>query len=108
MSAGKRRGAAMKVLVILGCLLGFPAAAFGQAAIVGSVTDPSGAPLAGVAVEVVGPALIEKTRTTITDGAGRYRIENLRSGSYDVQFTLFGWKAYRFEGLELTGSFNAT
>ena len=96
------------VLLTLTCTVGVPTAAFAQAAVVGSVTDPSSAPLAGVAVEAVSNAVIEKTRTTVTDAAGRYRIENLRPGIYDVWFTLSGWKAYRLEGLELTGSFTAT
>ena len=98
----------VNVLLTLTCLVGVPATAFAQAAIVGSVTDPSSAPVAGVAVETVSDAVIEKTRTTVTDAAGRYRIENLRPGVYDVRFTLSGWKAYHLEGLELTGSLTAT
>jgi len=31
-----------------------------------------------------GPALIEKVRTAVSDGTGRYRIENLRPGVYTV------------------------
>jgi len=100
--------AALNVALLLACLVGIPTDSFAQAAIAGSVTDPSGAPLAGVAVEAVSDAIIEKTRKTITDGAGHYRIENLRSGTYDVRFTLSGWKAYRREGVELAGSFTAT
>ena len=94
--------------LLLACLAGVPTAVFAQAAIAGSVTDPIGAPLAGVAVEAASDAVIEKIRTTVTDTAGRYRIENLRPGTYDVRFTLSGWKAYRLEGLALTGSLTAT
>ena len=85
----------------------FPVAAFGQAAIGGVVSDPSGAPMAGVVVEASSAALIEKTRTTVTDRAGRYRIEDLRPGTYQVRFTLQGWKPYQQEGIELAGSFTA-
>src|SRR5687767_14251380 len=108
MLLSRSRGPAMRNLAILACLLAIPPAAFGQAAIVGSVTDPSGAALPGVTVEAVSPALIEKTRKTITDADGRYRLENLRPGSYGVEFTLPGWKTHRLEGVELTGSFTAT
>ena len=87
---------------------GTSTAAFAQAAIAGSVKDSSGAPLPGVAVEASSPALIEKTRTAVTDGHGRYRIEDLRPGVYTVRFTLKGWRPSQLEGVELTGSFTAT
>src|SRR6187401_1729909 len=41
-------------------------------------------------------------------GTGQYRIEDLRPGTYTVNFTLPGFSAYRREGVELTGSFTAT
>ena len=97
----------MKTVGILAWLVGIPAAAFAQAAIAGSVSDPSGAPVPGVAVEATSDALIENTRTTMTDRAGRYRIENLRPGTYQVRFTLTGWKTSRLEDVELTGSLTA-
>jgi len=65
----------MRALVIFVLLAVIPGAAFAQAAIAGSVTDPSDAPIPGVLVEASSPALIEKTRTAITDGSGRHRIE---------------------------------
>ena len=97
-----------KSLLILAWMAAPPTAAFAQAAIAGSVKDPSGAPLPGVTVEASSPALIEKIRTAVTDGTGRYRIEDLRPGIYAVTFTLQGWSPYRREGVELTGSFTAT
>jgi hypothetical protein len=63
MSVGRR----MKTLVLLTVFAGSPSAAFAQAAIAGTVRDPSDAALAGVLVEASGPALIEKTRAAITD-----------------------------------------
>jgi hypothetical protein len=84
-----------------------PATVLAQAAITGSVTDPSGAPMEGVTVEASSPALIEKTRRTATDGGGRYRIEDLRPGTYRVRFTLEGWSPYQRDGVELTGSITA-
>src|SRR4029079_2891226 len=44
----------------------------------------------------------------VTDGNGRYRIENLRPGTYSVTFTLTGFTTVKREGIELTGSFIAT
>jgi len=61
------------LLVLLFTVLA-PAIALGQASVTGVVRDASGAVLPGVTVEVSSPALIEKVRTTVTDGAGLYRI----------------------------------
>ena len=40
----------------------------------GTVRDTSGGVLPGVTVEASSPALIEQTRTVVTDGQGRYKI----------------------------------
>src|SRR5215468_9591896 len=85
-----------------------PAMAFAQASITGVVKDASGAVLPGVTVEAASPALIEKTRSAVTDGTGTYRIVDLRPGSYSVTFTLTGFSTVKRDGVELTGSFNAT
>ena len=58
----------------------------------------------GVTVEVASPALIEKARVAQTDEDGRYRIEDLRPGTYNVRFSLKGWQSYELRGIELTGS----
>src|SRR5262245_39885450 len=66
----------MRVLVRtlgLTALLLMPASAWAQATIAGVVTDASAAVLPGVTVEAASPALIEKVRSAITDGSGRYR-----------------------------------
>ena len=85
-----------------------PAAAYAQASITGVVRDTSGAVLPGVSVEVESPALIERVRSAVTDGTGRFRIEELRPGAYTVVFTLPGFATVRREGIELTGTFVAT
>jgi hypothetical protein len=79
-----------------------------QASIAGVVRDTSGAVLPGVSVEAASPALIEKVRTVTTDGAGQYRIEQLRTGTYTVTFSLSGFSTVKREGIELIGSFSAT
>ena len=50
--------------------------------ITGVVRDASGAVLPGVTVEAASPALLEKVRTSVTDGTGQYRIIDLPPGSY--------------------------
>src|SRR6476660_7369677 len=85
-----------------------PTTAAAQAVIAGTVRDTSGAILPGVTVEASSPALIEKVRTAVSDGTGQYRIEDLRPGTYTVNFTLTGFSNFRREGVELTGSFTAT
>jgi hypothetical protein len=76
--------------------------------IAGVVKDSSGAVLPGVTVEAASPALIEKVRTVVTDGAGQYKIVELRPGSYTVTFSLAGFSSVKREGIELTASFTAT
>src|SRR5437870_786482 len=83
-------------------------AAFAQGSLTGVVRDSSGAVLPGVTVEASSPALIEKTRSVVSDGAGQYRIETLPPGSYDVTYSLAGFNTVKREGIQLTGSFTAT
>ena len=98
----------VKVGVVLSCLVLLPAAVFAQAGIAGNVKDSSGAVLPGVTVEAASPALIEKTRSVVTDGSGNYKIENIRPGTYSVTFTLPGFNTVKRDGIELAGSFVAT
>src|SRR4029453_1551063 len=74
----------------------------------GTVRDASGGVLPGVTVEVSSPALIEKTRTTVTSGSGTYSILALRPGTYSVKFELPGFATVVREGVELTSDFTAT
>jgi hypothetical protein len=97
-----------KFVVAIALVALLPAAAYGQASIVGTVKDSSGAVLPGVTVEASSPALIEKVRSAVTDGSGQYRIENLRPGLFDVTFTLPGFSTVKREAIELTGSFVAS
>src|SRR5262245_182251 len=94
----------IRTLFVLACLAATHSAAWAQATIAGAVKDSSGAVLPGVTVEASSPALIEKVRTTSTDGAGRYRIEDLRPGTYTVTFTLPGFATVKRDGLIVSGS----
>jgi hypothetical protein len=80
-----------------------PASVYAQS-IAGVVRDASGAVLPGVTVEASSPVLIEKTRTSITDGTGQYRIENLTPGSYTVTFTLSGFATLKRDGVDVAGT----
>ena len=75
--------------------------------IAGLVNDATGGVLPGVTVEASSPALIEQSRTVVTDGAGRYTIIDLRPGEYVVTFTLAGFSSVVREGVQLTSGFAA-
>ena len=79
-----------------------PAVAHAQT-LAGMVKDTSGAVLPGVTVTASSPALIEKTRSTVTDGSGQYQIVDLRPGSYSVTFTLPGFATVERNAVEVTG-----
>jgi hypothetical protein len=94
----------LKRLALVLLFLVIPASSYAQAILAGVARDASGAVLPGVAVEVASPVLIEKTRTTTTDGTGQYRITDLAPGTYSVTFTLSGFATVKREGVEMTGS----
>jgi hypothetical protein len=100
----------MSGLILAGLLLGLATSstASAQSAIVGVVSDTSGAVLPGVTVEASSPALIEQVRSAITDQAGAYRIPDLRPGTYKITFTLAGFNTFIREGLDLPSEFVAT
>src|SRR5262249_42339861 len=96
------------IVVLTGILL-LPTAVRAQQAsgIAGEVRDTSGALLPGVTVEAASPVLIEKVRSVVTDGQGRYNIVELRPGTYVVTFTLAGFSTFRRDGIVLTAGFTA-
>ena len=81
-------------VVVAVCAL-LPSVARAQASITGVVKDTSGAVLPGVTIEAASPALIEKVRNAVTDESGRYRIVDLRPGTYSVSFSLAGFQSLR-------------
>ena len=97
----------VKLATLLSWIAFSPSLAHAQASITGTVKDPSGAVLPGVAVEAASPVLIERVRVATTDGTGQYRIVDLRPGTYTVTFTLVGFNTLKREAIELTGAFNA-
>jgi len=99
---------ALRRIWVIVAVTALPVSAYAQASISGLVKDASGAVLPGVTVEAASPALIEKTRTAVTDGSGQFTVVDLRPGTYTVTFTLPGFSTVRREGIVLTGSFVAT
>ena len=98
------RGPKMYFL-LLWCVLLVPSIAFAQSAsLAGTVRDSSGSVLPGVTVEATSDALIERTRTTVTDGTGQWRIIDLRPGIYTVTFSLTGFSRVVREGVDVSGS----
>jgi hypothetical protein len=91
-------------VLVLSCLLAAQSAAWAQATLAGTAKDSSGAVLPGVTVEASSPALIEKVRTAVTDAAGRYRIEDLRPGTYTVTFTLPGFATVQRDNVVVSGA----
>src|SRR5688572_26424393 len=94
----------VKTLLVLLCVAAAHSNAWAQATIAGEVRDTSGGVLPGVTVEAASPALIEKVRSGTTDSNGRYRIEDLRPGTYAVTFTLPGFTTTRREELMVGGT----
>ena len=78
------------------------------AGITGTVRDESQGVLPGVTVEATSPALIEKVRSTISDGDGRYIFVDLVPGTYTITFTLTGFKTFVRDGVAINAGFTAT
>jgi len=85
-----------------------PALASAQSSIAGIVKDDTAAVLPGVTIEASSPALIEKSRTVISDASGQFKIVDLRPGVYAVTFTLQGFSTFRRDGITLTSNATAT
>lgn len=98
----------LRPTVCLIVLFLFPAFALAQSSgIAGTVADQSGGALPGVTVEVSSPVMIEGSRTTVTNGEGRYAFVELRPGSYTVTFSLTGFSTVKRDGITLNASFTA-
>jgi hypothetical protein len=70
-------------------------------AILGTVTDTTGAALPGATV-TVRQVETDTTRTLVTDGQGRYRASALEPGTYEVRAELSGFQTVRFDNIRLS------
>src|SRR5580765_7704762 len=93
-----------RCFLLFGLVAAAPRVAAAQVILAGEVKDATGAVLPGVTVDAASPALVEKVRTAITDGSGRYRIESLPPGRYTVTFSLTGFAPVKREDLMVSGS----
>lgn len=99
------------LLLLVGSLLmSLPATINGQAgdaSIIGSLTDESGAVLPGVTVSATSPALQVPQVVGVTNARGEYRLAPLPIGVYQVDYSLSGFQGLRREGIRLTVGFVA-
>jgi hypothetical protein len=95
----------MKVLkaVAILCASSFSSLLFGQTSgsISGTVTDPSGAVVAGVSVKATDQAT-NAAKNTETNSSGAYSITNLAPGVYKVVMEKTGFKTISFDDTSLT------
>ncbi len=92
--------------VTLSCLFALtPSALFAQAAstgtVAGTVTDPSGAGVAGAAVTLVDPSTNDSRKTT-TNETGRYLFANVPPGTYNMTINKTGFRVAKFTGQIVT------
>jgi hypothetical protein len=90
------------LFVLLIALIGFSASTFAQqATIVGTVTDPSGAVVPNVAINItnIDTGL---SRTFPTNDAGQFVAPDLQIGHYDIKATAAGFKAAEQKSIVLT------
>jgi Carboxypeptidase regulatory-like domain len=92
------------LLVGSALFLFLPLEVYAQSAFSGVVRDASAAVLPGVTVEASSPVLIEKSRTVVTDGEGRYTIVDLRPGTYKLTFSLTGFTTVIRDAVDLPGN----
>jgi hypothetical protein len=69
--------------------------------ITGQVVDDRGEPLAGVTVEVSGPAPAAK-KAFVTNGRGQYVMQDLRPGVYTLTFARSGFSTVHRTSIELS------
>src|SRR5215204_3378224 len=92
----------VRTLLCSALCLGLPSFVFAQS-IAGTVRDTSGGVLPGVSVEAASPALIERSRSVVTDANGQYQIIDLRPGSYSITFMLPGFTTVLRQSVDVTG-----
>ena len=69
--------------------------------IVGTVTDPSGAVIAGATITITDPAT-KSTRTTASNKQGQYIVPDVPPGVYDVKTTKTGFSIDEISALEIS------
>src|SRR6266700_2599251 len=98
-SRGKRR-AALSLFALILVLAQGSLRAQGEASITGTVTDATGAIIAGAAVRVTNTETAA-SRTIVTDNAGRYDAAALAVGKYEVTAEQAGFRTEVKTGITL-------
>jgi Carboxypeptidase regulatory-like domain len=75
-------------------------------ALTGTVTDPTGAVLQHAQITLRNQENNE-TRAGVTDAEGKYKIVDLRPGTYNIRFSLTGFSTVERQGVELSSGFTA-
>ena len=72
-----------------------------ETGLAGFVRDSAGTPVPGAAVTASSAALMEASRASVTDAAGRYQIDALSPGIYTITFTRAGFKTVERRGVRV-------
>lgn len=94
---------ALILCLILNCFPGSAAAQTFAAAITGTVTDQTGAALAGAKIEIRNVGTNE-VRELVSDTNGLFVAEQLAPGQYQLTVTANGFKSFVTNGITLDGS----
>ena len=96
-----RKFSALPLTLLILALTGVTYAQVSGGTISGTVSDPSGAAVAGASVEIRNVAT-DVARTLTTNEAGFYNVPNLVPGAYDVKVSANGFRNELRSGLTLT------
>ncbi len=104
-----RRSVFCGLVLLLGSLLASTNTAWGQAttSLRGTITDPSGAAVAGATVTITGEES-KVERTASTGPAGEYQFLFLPPGTYTLTASASGFQRYELKGLGLLVNTPAT
>jgi len=89
-----------KILILLPVSAGLGLAQTLDTAILGTVTDPSGAVIPSASVTITQPAT-GRTNTVTTSNGGTYEVRYLFPGEYTVEASATGFKTERYTGVVL-------
>src|SRR6266571_3597528 len=95
-----------RLLPLIGLVIFFGPTCY-PATITGTVKGPDGAPFEGAFVQAQNTKM-RMAFIVLTDSQGRYRIENLTAGEYQVQIKATGYRADPRSGVSLTADQNAS
>jgi hypothetical protein len=88
------------------CSLAAPVRAQDTGSITGTVTDTSGAVIAGAEIAITNPAT-GVTRTAATNAQGDYLVAGLTAGRYNLTIATAGFQKYEADGIILRVAENA-